>query len=487
MPLLRNSRFYILGFSFILAIVEYLIVISIIPPGSLQIIRLTQVYGITSVIYLYLATIIGPIFAVFPNLSYKNEFTHARKALGLSTFIFASLHGINAFFRQLGGIDGLGFLNTNFLIAISISFFAFLILALLSITSIDKIISILGFKNWKLLHRLVYLALILILVHMLMLGSHFQTFLTLIPLSSFILLSALLILESVRLDIQKNTKKFTFLAFTSVVVLFLLMATDIVNLNIHSRKHSPVVAKPTQMTMPELDYTKSYTVSKKSIPENIVTGSTTLFKFSVMDDQTHMPVLYFATPYQKPIHLYVVDEHFKNFAHLHPLPELNPSEYEQQITFPQQGKYYLYTDFQPLGSPEQVNKFEVSINEGPESILTSFKIPDPQGYQISVETNEQNSVTVKIYDSTGNPVTNLYPYLNSFAHLALINTKTYDLIHMHEIQMSPRAPDERGGPVVELKVMPNSSNIITPGTYQAFLELNPNNNLVTTKFSLEFK
>ncbi len=56
-------------------------------------------------------------------------------------------------------------------------------------TSLDYAVDKLGFKNWKLLHRLVYGASAAVLVHVILIGTHFEhpdafSIITYLPLRS---------------------------------------------------------------------------------------------------------------------------------------------------------------------------------------------------------------------------------------------------------------------------------------------------------------
>src|SRR5262245_22006349 len=129
--LLKNIRFYILIGSFFLSAILYWIVFQTVSQEQLQIIRLNQIYGLISIGFLYLALLAGPLCYTFPQLPFKKRYLKARRAIGVSAFYFALLHALIGFYGQLGGLDGLGFLTTNYLFAISLSVAALFILSLL--------------------------------------------------------------------------------------------------------------------------------------------------------------------------------------------------------------------------------------------------------------------------------------------------------------------------------------------------------------------
>ena len=134
---IKNIRFYVLLLSTVLLMWIYLWVKLFIPEGNLQIVKLTEYYALTTISFLYLSLLTTPLYHAFPKLPGRAQYTKARRALGVSAFFFALMHVYFAFFGQLGGFAGLSFLSTNYLIAISLSTIALLILGLLALTSFD--------------------------------------------------------------------------------------------------------------------------------------------------------------------------------------------------------------------------------------------------------------------------------------------------------------------------------------------------------------
>jgi DMSO/TMAO reductase YedYZ heme-binding membrane subunit len=192
---------------------------------DLRNIRLAQDYALTAILFLYLSLLISPIYIVFPTLPLRGLYTKARRALGVSAFYFAYLHIYFAFFKLLGGFEGLGFLNSKYLVSIFLGFTGSLILFLMATISTNWALMKLG-KNWKFIHRFVYLAGTLIVFHALMLGSHFQNLSDSIPTLFFFMLIFLLVLESIRIDkyISKKYSKLRIVVdFLSGIVLTIII------------------------------------------------------------------------------------------------------------------------------------------------------------------------------------------------------------------------------------------------------------------------
>lgn len=184
--LFRNIRFYVLLFSISLSVFIYF--------SSWSATQLTQTYALTAAIFLYFTLLAGPFCYKFKSFPFRLQYIKARRAIGVSTFYFGLLHAYFAFFKELGGFGSLSTLPQKYLIAIALSFTSLIILTLMVATAFDFMIEKLTFPKWKFLHRFIYLVGIFILIHALLIGSHFQNN-SLIRSASFVLIGFLLILE----------------------------------------------------------------------------------------------------------------------------------------------------------------------------------------------------------------------------------------------------------------------------------------------------
>ncbi len=167
--------------------------------SNLQIIHLSQIFALTALFFLYITLLPSALYSNFSRLPWKAVVIKSRQSLGLSACFFAILHAEISFYFLLGGINGLYYLQKEYLLAVALSSFALTILVILAITSHHKMIAKLG-RYWKPLHRMIYIAALAITVHALILGSHFRELSTLIPRVFFIALVFLLTLEILRFD-----------------------------------------------------------------------------------------------------------------------------------------------------------------------------------------------------------------------------------------------------------------------------------------------
>lgn len=499
--LLKNVRFYVLVFTGLLALGISAFVFATIPSGTLQTIRLTQYFALTAVFYLYLSLLAGPLCFTFRFLPFRGVFMKARRAIGVSACFFALLHASFAFFGQLGGFAGLLFLNNRYLLAISLSFTALIILCAMAITSSKYAIQRLTLVRWKLLHRLVYIAGFLIVFHALMLGTHFQDLWEPIPQIFFIVLAILLVFESLRIDAWVR-QKFVFIPRYSVFVIlsigiiggfYFYLDTNEQTVSIHYSQ--PMATSGHSNRLPATKDSNRFTTIVE-VPETVVPEKSVNLSIMISDLEKKIPVILFATPYEKPMHVVIVDESLAYFDHVH--PEQNGEKFNLIYTFPKNGNYRLYVDYQPFDSYEQL--FSTLIPVGPtqvrEPVVLDRKFTKKfADLEISltptrkVSANKLSSgrqrfeFTLKDVQ-TRKPITNLEPYLGAFGHLVMIKNETYEYIHIHPLITVAATQGQAGGPSVAFAPM-NLYKPITPGVYRLFGQFKYNGKIVTADYTIE--
>jgi DMSO/TMAO reductase YedYZ heme-binding membrane subunit len=154
--------------------------------GQLMVIRLQEVYAWICVGLLATVLAIGPVTKLFPKLPGKTQIFDSRRAFGLSAAWFATLHILLTYFKQFNAVNPFS-LPTNYKWAMLYGVIALAILLAMAATSVNAVFNKWGIW-WFRLHRLVYAAVILILVHAFMIGSQATDTGALIALSSAALL-----------------------------------------------------------------------------------------------------------------------------------------------------------------------------------------------------------------------------------------------------------------------------------------------------------
>lgn len=197
--LLMNSRFWILVAAVTVSVNIAGFVQLEIPAGSLQVIRIEQIYGFVSLWLLYFAILASPLTKVLPNLPGKEAYLHARRAIGVSAFYYALLHTAITFFGQLDGFAGIRYLNHTYDLSLLTGVFALGVLFVMAATSLDWVVDKMGFKNWKLLHRMVYLASLALLAHIMLIGPHYDNGVTFLGGLTYAAAALLIVLELLRI------------------------------------------------------------------------------------------------------------------------------------------------------------------------------------------------------------------------------------------------------------------------------------------------
>lgn len=503
------------AFSLLFSLSVYLTFAFILPQDNVLLVKLEQTYGLTALAFLYLTLLAGPFCYRFKSFPFAKQYLTSRKALGISTFYFALLHETINFFFLLGGFAGLQYLDNKYLLAISLGFTALCILFVLTVTSSDWLMVKLKvkFTHWKLLHRLVYLAGILILTHALLLGTHYSNLSSIVSQTTFFALTFLLLLEAPRFDglLQKVFPKFkgslVIVACLMSVVYFTVIfpiANKGVSFDIHSQhKKMAEQAMNEQQTMNAMpgmqgDRSLRYTVSFVK-PDAIEPGQDVTLGFRVYDASNGNPISLYRTLYEKPMHVIVVNDELTYFNHIHPTLEGN--EFRVTTQFPKAGKYRLYLQYQPWNAIEQHVAFLVTVGDGEIAEKKEIK-PDTTmtkkvgNYDVTLASGQLNAhdmtlgkqtLRFTITDAkTKKTVKNLRPYLGAFGHLTMINAGNHASLHVHPSLLTPPAPDARSGPSIEF-VPIGIYGAFKPGTYRVFMEFNPDGNVQTADFTVKVK
>ncbi len=198
--LLSKIRAVVWIFSFVWVAAVFTFLLATIPPSPSRAIMLSRTFADTAGVYLYLTLLIGPLSFHFRSSAWAAVAIKARRAVGVSVLLFALLHSGAAFWYQLGGFAGLSYLSSRYLLAMALGANALLLLGLLTVTSPDRVVTWLGNRLWKVIHRFVYLIGILIFFHIVLLGSRFANLHSWVAVLSFFAVTVLWLLECNRAD-----------------------------------------------------------------------------------------------------------------------------------------------------------------------------------------------------------------------------------------------------------------------------------------------
>jgi len=166
-------------------------------------------------------------------------------------------------------------------------------------------------------------------------------------------------------------------------------------------------------------------------------GSDTTLTLRV-EDASGATVKDFEVVHDHKAHLIVVTNGLDQFAHIHLTIQADGT---MSVThrFPVGGHYWLYLDHKTPGKPQATGFAELHV--GGETAAAPKLRPNVPGSvqidglkaDISVSAGSGGSARIgfKLTDSTGQPVTNLEPYMGAMGHLVVISADGKDYVHAH--------------------------------------------------------
>lgn len=123
---------------------------------------------------------LNPLKAIFPRWVLIHRLNQYRQQIGVAVFSYAAIHAM-CFAIRVGSIDR--WLNAATKPALmSVMLVSLPIFAVLAITSAHYFKRTMGFKNWKRLHRLVYIAEAGVILHLALLGKGMLALAVFLPL-----------------------------------------------------------------------------------------------------------------------------------------------------------------------------------------------------------------------------------------------------------------------------------------------------------------
>lgn len=508
---LRSTTFVILFASILFSLVITSYVLVTVSSEGLQIIRLTQAYGLTAFTLLYSTLLITPLCSVFAK---TRLFSTAQPALGIATLYFAMLHSSIAFFGQLGGFAGLPFLSNDYILAISASATAETILIIFIALAYDRLTGWLSPAIRKAFQHLLYFAGILILLHILLLGTHFQDLTSIASRLVYIGLAIFILLEAIRIDrwLKHTFKIPQYAGFATVFLGSAVIASGIYlftpllqqeKLSVSTHKKHPqqdsgvtaIAAHPGMQGDTSLRFTVGFDRPEQMQPNQNITLS-----FDVFNAANGSASTLFQKFYEKEAHLIIVDNDLQYFNHIHPQRVGNTFTVTTQ--FPKAGSYRAYLTYQPVGAVEQQVAFSFPVGVGSvtpgvthrtqdQTLLKTFgnytsALAINDGLTAAAMQSGKETLSFFIRNAQSNePVTTLKPYLGAFGHLVMIHTKDYSYIHVHPVGPEPK-PDQSSGPEVQFQPMP-LTDTVKPGVYRLFAEFNPEGNRFVADYTVEVK
>jgi hypothetical protein len=241
--------------------------------------------------------------------------------------------------------------------------------------------------------------------------------------------------------------------------------------------------------------TREYLLDVSTSPAAIVPGEPFTLILTVRHPATGEPVNVFEEMHERFFHLFVISQDMKVFQHIH--PELTPeATWQIEVTVPQEGYYRVLSDFLPAGgSPQFLGRTLVTAGFDGDLLSQAAALTLDTAETKTVDTitaelaldpekllaGQYGHLTFTLTDArTGEPVTNLQPYLGAFGHTLILSEDMLDVVHSHP---SPGPGNDLakgvGGPRITFE-----GYLPRPGLYRAWTQLQRDGQLSTFAYTV---
>ncbi|GAA0680071.1 hypothetical protein GCM10010193_37210 [Kitasatospora atroaurantiaca] len=212
-------------------------------------------------------------------------------------------------------------------------------------------------------------------------------------------------------------------------------------------------------------------------------GAAAEYRFSVTGPDGR-PVTAFAVDQTKQMHFYAVRSDLTGFQHLHPTMAADGT-WTAPLDALQPGSWRLYASFTPDSGPGRGTGLVLSRTVTVPGAATDAPLPaaagstTADGYTVTVEgspvAGKAGELKVGIAKD-GKPVTDLQPYLETYAHLTAFHAGDLSFAHLHP---ETAATGDGGGPT-----LPFHAELPKSGDWRLFLQFRTGGTLHTAALTL---
>ncbi|MGW1807448.1 hypothetical protein [Streptomyces sp. NPDC002078] len=212
-------------------------------------------------------------------------------------------------------------------------------------------------------------------------------------------------------------------------------------------------------------------------------GKASAYRFAITGPDGK-PVTGFAVDQTKRMHFYAIRSDLTGFQHLHPTMAADGT-WSAPLATLQPGTWRLYASFVPDGGAGKGKDFVLSRTVK----VSGMAMPDPLPKASGTATVDGYTVTVKgdpmagmahqltaTVTKDGKPVTDLQPYLDTYAHLTAFHQGDLAFAHLHP---ETEVDGDHGGPTLSFHAQfPQSGN------WRMFLQFQTGGRLHTASLTL---
>ncbi len=243
--------------------------------------------------------------------------------------------------------------------------------------------------------------------------------------------------------------------------------------------------------------TSEYIVRMESLPKAPRAGSSVKLRFTILHPLTEKQIKEFNILHDMPFHLFVISQDFEEFQHIHPTQQADGS-FTIETKLSRAGYYKIFCDFFPKGgSPQVIHQSLVTAGFNgdllsaqarlvPDKVLT--KTVDGTRFELHFEpaqpfAGKPAELRYHLVDAqTGQPVSDLQPYLGAWGHTLVLSEDATDYLHSHPSEMIAEDVDRSkltGGPDVTFETF-----FPRPGNYRIWSQFQRSGRLITVSFTV---
>ena len=202
----------------------------------------------------------------------------------------------------------------------------------------------------------------------------------------------------------------------------------------------------------------------------------------VIEGPDGAPVTDYDVRHEKELHFIAVRRDFNGFQHVHPTRDADGTWSTTLDLTP--GQWRLFADFAPRGAEALTLGADLTVagTTQPRTPLPVSRSDTVDGYTVQVEgdlTAGEHSMLTLSVSRSGEPVTDLEPYLGAYGHLVALREGDLAYLHVHP-DGEPGDGETRPGPDVVF-----GAEVPSPARYHLYLDFKHDGVVRTAEFVLD--
>ncbi len=240
-----------------------------------------------------------------------------------------------------------------------------------------------------------------------------------------------------------------------------------------------------------------FEIQLETTPKLVKPGKPVNLRFSIFHPKTGKQIQDFNLLHEMPFHLFVVSRDFSHFDHIHPTQQKDGS-FTIDTVLPKAGHYQIFCDLFPAGGmPQVIHKNIVTAGYIGDVVAAQAKLTPDKSFSKTLDgmrfelkfdpaapvAGKEAVLKYHITDAaTGQPVTNIQPYLGAWGHTLILSEDATDYLHSHPVEMIPEEVDRRR--LVSKADIDFDTFFPRPGNYKIWSQFQRNNKITTVSFNV---